>query len=1497
MPLKRLPLAVAVTLALVGADSRAQSLPRRDNLEAASIGDANRDTWRDRHVFTVAPGRPLIAPISGDRVLDLERIQGELPDVWSSQGGALLLRGALEQHDANEASVDTLGSGHRWLRLESEERSKVVVHARVDARAGGADPWLVPLAANASQAERLRPGRVDRVLEIDESAAVYRVPGGPLRLDVWRTQRPRLQPPEATWLRLIADGRIVFDGRVPTPVEAERLYVTDGCATVLDLAGRVRIDLPADARELRVEGEPGTWLKVLAPLPGTPMHALEVETEPQRDQLVAAFDESVDDAFDRAARLFPDPRAQVFLGRHGYLRDVALRPEDGGTLSTRMWRARFVDHNPRDNLVSGRPIPGDTAIGSTAFNWLAAGARWRIDTAVPARAGLLRIAVAHPRPATSTISLQLDQGSSAPLQLRLDPAIVDLLGDGSSSADALLAVDPQGAPIVDASQAVLPRMDLATPTYLSNTGTQGAWIAVEQRVPAPRQVDRLALVARMTPERLQDALVGPANDHLDVASDPATTRDLRQARTLLAARAVKFAGDPCVSAAASDPAAAARALNALGRAGDDPLLARCAALQAIAAAPGDTAVQAAFDRWAREADQAELRTGAYARAVQLDPGVRDPGAWARLAVALRGENQHDAAAFASLAAGLAPSAATTGTQDAGIAEEGAASVRLATDRGTELTYTATRPGRPVRWRVSGAGLHMLELRATATSPQWVRLSSGQRRWWTLLPAADDGATGLRDIATGRPPGLAIRVPLTVSAAGQVIEVEAVDGEVLSRMEDSAPVATASTRSSPAATGVARFASVHVTTASACRIDRLQVPLERHAPGLPVATAEGPGAIVVAADAPVIGEDGTAGTATQAALLALRQLDAGAPGVATAVARAYALRESERGAPAPGVFAELDRYVSWRLLEPIHHGGLRRREVADGRSTAPLIARREGLAGLQDDSAFVLRPGQGWLLEGLQPGQGVRLTLRLQAVLTDAVQLRTTRGETVALEQGSARSVVDTADADGALHLRLDEALPGTFVSMHVADIAGTLLDGRVRRSYHAGPVRVSVPQPTLLRILEWDGVRSTARTQWVAAAGTVEVSPQVAGNALRITSLGVRSPEPRAPKDAAAATSAVQPLARHATAGPVHGPRPGSTPASRGDPSSPRPAGNDVPSRGAAGAGANSSAPPPPTVAPWRLALPASGGEDGTWGVQTGWQHRIDADGADNPGERFGEMRWRWRRSLPQAGLWNRVDAVIRRHDDGARVFGLQHALQWRQADGPYGATLDAAAWRQSKVDSLGSAAHALSLRAAVDWSRVRDERWRDQWELGVRWRDQSLEGLDGTTAAQLDNDVYSRYRDTHRRQADVAYQLVWRARYDTELVFGVQAVSNELPRLQVDRVGATLGSRWARDGWTASVAVDARRYLADNLRPRARDRQRLEIDAGRLWLGADDGWRLRVGLVYDAHSRKPSGSVVLEWFDHDGRGLDDFAPSEMFLRAVTEADLMNGPPAPTGSP
>ena len=1442
---------------------QAQTLPRRDNVETALHGRVDHDLRRNRHVLSLEAGTSAVLPADGGALADIELLDGAMPSAWSSDGGALFVRRALQPIGDRQVVFDTGAEGPRWLRLDAgAQDSRAIVHVRTEGAHGGEDPWRVALRPREARLARDFPESIDHVVAFgNDGTRTFDVRGQRhLRLDLWRTQVPRLLPSDASWLHVEADGRVVYDGRPPTPALREQMAATDQCDHVLDLAGRVRIDLPDDARELTVRGEPGTWLKVLAPLPGSPPDALPIASDPGLERVVQRDGEPLETAFNRALSRLPSVESDRFLARFSYFRDVAVRPAAPGSVDTRLWRARFPDRTERRNGATNRPADGASTIDATTFHWLPAGTTWHVDVPDAHAPALLRVSVAHADADPQPVRLRLQQAGRHIDDIELDPRVVQALRASSAEADTLLAVDPAGESIVDASRAQLLIADAREPVQLANTGTQGAWIAVERRVLAHRRLADAALATSVLPvERLRAALLAaPTSSAIEQFDEPAATRAITTARHLLLARAAVFGDDTCVSGVTPDRDGLAQAQTTFAAAfPSDPVLARCAALRAAAIAPRDSASIASLQTWSAAQQRPDLMTGFLAWALRRDGGVDDASTWQRLATSLDAEDESTAAALARRAAGVDPGVAADALTTLA-ATRSAGHVRLNTTRQSEVAY-ALAGATPATWVFATPGDYRLELRrfSAGSGPQWITLRSGATTWRTALPAVDASRTDLRDVASGAAPGPSVLIAFHVPQAGVTLDIEG-DAPLIARIESTQPLPR---RDALAPT---RRVDVDARAADQCRVQFITAQLPIVEPGAPVTASRIDASIQPVADAAVLSvrPDAPPTDPTPLALDALWRLQRGDDtGAAIAASRALFLREQSpsRGGPA---FDLLDDRVTWARVEAATDSGRVLRALADGYPVSPVAVLRQRLAGVSAAERFVIRPDQAWVLDGLAPFQRVGLAFEQRAALPNArVEVGLTGGSQRALGNGERWTVTDTADAAGALRLRVGPALPGTFLALDVLDEQGIPLDATHGVAYARTPVSVRLDRPSLLRITEWAGTRSTVRTQWVATAGITTITAQaLPGAAVRISRLVITDARPSVPT----ATTAVI-AAAASTSAPTSTTTLTATSTSTYD-----------------------YVPAATQASTWPNAWPDSGGEDRTWGFIGARRQRIDSDDPGSELERFSEVAWRTRYRFGDRPVWGRAEVTLRRPDIGATVFGVEHALEWRQADGPWGATLDTSAWTQRIGAPLSRRAYSFNARAAALWERGRDDRWRDRWEFGIATRQLSLDNLTRAQTAAIDNDVYSRYRDTHRNQLDASYALTWRARYDTEWVLSGRAVTRASDPTDIDNAGATLGWRWARNGWMASAKYDARRYFASDSRTRAFDRERVDADVSRLFLSNDDGWRVRLQLGRDLSGSGTFGGLSIEWFDHDGRGLRDFAPSELFLRGVTETDLIN---------
>lgn len=1457
-------------LATVAGEVEAQAaLPQRARAEDLSAG--LRKVQRDR-VIVLGAGATRISAVGGDALLDLFQLEGELPLVFGSAGGALFQD--MERQLLAPAhwllAAGTEAPALLLLQSVSAQEARLSVLSRREPVRGHENPWRVPVPlidsgeGSGPGVTRQRPGFRDRVSALGSAEPIrLNVRGLPaLRLELWRAQVATQLPPDATWLRVQVDGRDLFNAPVPPAFGRERLYETGDCVEVLDAAGRLHLSLPEGSRELTIHGEPGVWLKALSALPGSPDAQLRPQSDPAQESLLPRPGESDESRFDRAVNRLPEPRTQRYLGRHAYYRPVAIAAS--ATLVSRRWRVRFPLPGIKRNAISNAPEPGQDAVAKSTFHWLAVGASWRITVPGEDHLGLLRISAAHE--VGGPVQIQLTQAGRRDRQLRLDPRVIETLRSASATADPLLALQ-QGAAVIDASAALIKDFDTGQDLTLTNTGQHGAWIAIEQRIPAPVRLAAAAetLAAGEGGAALRKALL--MTDAEAVNHPLAATRAIEEARRLLAARERAFRADRCFAVAQSS-SAAARALG-IYRAVEstDPVLARCALLQAASAGGASASGWEDFDAWTRRHHRADLRTGFAVWLVVQDPAQSI--SWQRLAYALRAESQDDAARLVQLTSDPAQSIAAEPGNAEVEPDISGGQVRLRTERQRQLSYGAARDMQIVQWTLPGAGDYELELRSaqSGSGPQWIEITSGDKRWITAVPPATNAGTLLRDIVTGNAPGPAVRIAFN-AAGSQGVSVRSLGSSLLARLVGRTPeqataqsIATAGSR------------ALDVTVASACvaRTARLviAVPVTHPVLAQPEATLA---PLVLASEAPALAVDkdlrallDRPADADQAALLALRLMDSAPIAAASAAGWALYRRDLQADTASGELFALLESRLEWRTTAPLGTPARRIRQLADGRSGHPLHAQRQQLAGPASDDELLLRAGQRWVLDGLQPGQAVTVRVRrLSTLPTSRISLEIAQAAPRIIESDDPVDLSVRANSVGELRISVGEALPGSMIAMRLFDSDQQLIDARRPvahfRATPTAPLRLRVTEPTYLRVTEWNGGDSAiTTTRWVPKAGDTPIFPTGRSEQwLRVSAPSIR-PQSLSEPD-------LDPVRDQPVPSSVD---PGSTEQpddARGKLTAPY-----VPAAGQASS--------------WPDAWPTDDGLVGTWGVVLGAQLRRDADDSDDSHqERSADVRWRLR-YRPAAQLWARFDVIGRWNPEGFAVAGLEHSLQWRQADGPWGGDLNLESWRQSAKSGSPGISSSTSAEAVLHWQQRRHERWEDRVALGLLWRNVDSDAR-LLPSARLDNDVYTRYKDRHRNQLSLAYELGFRARYNSEWTGSLYARSNPFSQFSLDHAGAGLDWRWTRQGWQAGAGLDLRTYVADADRVRLVRRQRLQVDLGRTWLTYGQGWRLRANMGYELSARTAFGALTVEWFSHDGRGLGDFLPSELALRGVLQTDL-----------
>lgn len=1413
--------------------------------------------------------------------------------LYASQGGALF---------AADPPPDGIRIGAApawWLWIESTHASPPTF---LDIpREPGASPWRAP--RRPVEAQRVGSStRIDHATQLTSARPARFALDGAERdvlIEVTRdTSTSPARPRATTGLRVHGDGHLLFEGRPELPPTTRRPVTTSAGMRLHDLVAEHRVAVPLGTRHLDVSGEPDTWVRVLARLPGSPPSTWN--TGPHGTVPPATGDAESLASHASALAALPAKDAARQLSAHGYFRELPLIDAEGDAVRSASALLRILgarDERPDWSLLDA---DAPTAASPERLIWLPPRGRLRVagDAATDnGESRLYRLTVSESAARAGTdaattlspedrIPLSLLDTTGTRLSMAYDPGLAARLSTHATSIDGALAQAQRrmpGTPVIDASQSRLVfEADRRLDTIENLDPSRGVWIRLERHLHARAPmatVPGTPGLAQMT-TNLHRRL---RNEGLPLDQRQHEDRDIAATLRLVEARRSGFEATACANGRRPGAAQARAALAVAQAVGEgDPVLAQCALV--VSVSPANSVVpeaDKAFEDRQRARGRVDLITGMRASRALREDTVEH---WHALASALREEGELRAAEWIDrVAAHVADGTqAWPAMPDAPVPKQslrvepdrsaGQHALSLASRNTTALRWLGTRM-QPLHWTLPEAGRYRLSLRALATSDTasdatsdllWLRLRGAgiPGHGDALLPLAAS-LRGRADIDAGHSAGPEMDIvfdssgPTTLAIAPQ--PQGASHGVLADLQRIDLPATPSSMLALPAiqAANTIRTTTARLRWVQSGQMQHADLPLRIGR--LPAAEVDpspdamprsaGDGRLNFPDALPLLPWHDTAGArfpdAPREALVeALWLHEQRHPDALSAAGWAF---QRVANAPLPAAWAPLhDRLRSHYRKTPYRYilssEGQWLRLQAKGQPRADTTSDRVALGGALPENAMLLLPGRTWRLDGFSPKQHATLELTLHAALPTATLDVDASGHRVVLARGEHRRLQLIADAHGEVTLRLGDAMPATFLRIRLpADPMLRTLDSE---PYHLPPLRIHSPMDQTLWITEWDGRRAIERQQWVRAGETVLRSERLPGAALRVTGL-----QPNAPL-ATTTASADQPAPSPVPVPPSYTP--------------------------------SSSAPPPATGAMHAFIDARS-----TWpGAYLSWQQRSDPDADTSAVERFGEIGARWRIASADGDRHLRLDAFARRHDKGFDVLGGEARLEWRRAETPWSGVVDARVLLSPGTRISGERPASLGIGARIEHQRAFDERWEATLTGGLSFHATTVDRITDDVAARIDSQIASRYRLDHPWQPMIEQRLRWRADWRTQWTASLRLVGNAPDEWRLDH--ARLGLDWHRTGprWTLAGGADWRHGFVDDDRARATDRVRIDAGATRYWLGARNGWRLRFEAAYDLRDRAPSGGLRLEWFRHDGRGLQIFSGSEIPLRGVLEHDL-----------
>ncbi|MGB5466678.1 MAG: hypothetical protein WBM84_11395, partial [Sedimenticolaceae bacterium] len=307
------------------------------------------------------------------------------------------------------------------------------------------------------------------------------------------------------------------------------------------------------------------------------------------------------------------------------------------------------------------------------------------------------------------------------------------------------------------------------------------------------------------------------------------------------------------------------------------------------------------------------------------------------------------------------------------------------------------------------------------------------------------------------------------------------------------------------------------------------------------------------------------------------------------------------------------------------------------------------------------------------------------------------------------------------------------------------------------------------------------------------------------------------------------------------------------------------------------------SVEPFVSAWP----DDATWSFTSGLTSRRTLD--DEPGgasaaQRFASLGATYRRFSERDATYYHADGAVRLHEHGAPTLALRGYVGVRRPDWPVELDVAARVFLQH-VDATGDVESAATVRAGVARTlRLGDKvTHRPSLTLFQRWL--SLDSLPKGDRAEIDQDIFTDYKQDHRRGLRLGERVQYRPSLDTLLHAGANLVSNEdLNLIDPDHASVDLGARQLRGDLDLGVRFKHFEYFSDDDRAQGSDTQRLQLEVGfSRWLSPHRG--LQAGLVYEYDTKSGDASVALSLSlsRANGRYYQDFRPSDLDFRQLRQ--------------
>ncbi|CAM4164819.1 hypothetical protein VRRI112168_16435 [Vreelandella rituensis] len=314
--------------------------------------------------------------------------------------------------------------------------------------------------------------------------------------------------------------------------------------------------------------------------------------------------------------------------------------------------------------------------------------------------------------------------------------------------------------------------------------------------------------------------------------------------------------------------------------------------------------------------------------------------------------------------------------------------------------------------------------------------------------------------------------------------------------------------------------------------------------------------------------------------------------------------------------------------------------------------------------------------------------------------------------------------------------------------------------------------------------------------------------------------------------------------------------------------------------------PPPAPVEPvaWTVEDRHSPGAGlDSWGGYLRFIERIDGsedDVAPTQGTSAVETGLSYRFRQRDRRLFSRSDLLLRWLEGSENMLGAKQWIDFYPEDSNWQLGFFSEAYLQhGKIDELDGDNHwSARLQASIERTYQLSPRLRHEPGLTLNQRWLSLDSVPDGALAELDPDVFSPYKNDHKRSLVLSDRLTWTPHLDQRIYLEGVLVSNEsLNPFDPDYLEVTTAARQLFGSVAGEAGVRWRRYFNDNDRSDSIDRKRAFVGGNLLrWGAGANALTLRAETDYDIDRRNFGFQLRIGFEANAGRLSPARRPDEL---------------------